>query len=86
MSRRRLPPLEAPAKLLSEMTPEERREYALALRRQVRAELRELERPAREKLLRQGRAKPRNRQEWEIFAANLVDKTDARTDQAATPD
>ncbi|MGH3180941.1 MAG: hypothetical protein ACRDOH_10400 [Streptosporangiaceae bacterium] len=50
-----------PHKPVSEMTMEEKRQYALALRRQIRSELREIQRPEREKLLRQGRAKPRNR-------------------------
>jgi hypothetical protein len=49
-------PLE-PHKPVSEMTPEERHEYALGLRQQTRAELRELQRPQREKLLRQGRCR-----------------------------
>lgn len=46
MSRRQPPPIKEPHKLVAEMTAEERREYALARRRQGRAELRELERPS----------------------------------------
>ncbi len=76
-------PLE-PHKPVSEMTAGERREYALSLRRQVRAELRELQRPQREKLLRQGRAKPRNQREWAIFAADLKGKQDG-TEGAEPP-
>jgi hypothetical protein len=38
----------------------------------VRAELREIQRPERERLLRQDRGKPRNLQEWEIFTADLL--------------
>lgn len=52
------------------MTPEERLAYATELRRAVRRELAELDRPRREGKLRPGIVRPRNRAEWEIFAAD----------------
>jgi hypothetical protein len=67
----RTPPADSPErKPLDEMTPAERREYAAELRRTIRRELAELNRPKRERDLRRGIVKPRNRQEWEIFAAD----------------
>ena len=72
MSRRQPPPMRRPHKLVAEMTAKERRQYALALRRQGRAELRELERPQREWALRQGRVRPCTMAQIEIFAADLV--------------
>ena len=72
MSKRRPPPIEEPGKPLSEMTAEERHAYVAELRRRTRAELRELDRPARERQLRRGRAKPRNRAGIEIFVKDLL--------------
>jgi hypothetical protein len=57
-----------PDKPLTEMT----REELAAFRRQLRAELRELDRPRRERKLRRGLVSPRNRAEQEIFAADLL--------------
>ena len=66
-------------KPVSEMTPEERREYAKELARITRRELAELNRPKRERRLRRGEVRPRNRAEMEIFAADLLkDKTDGQ--------
>jgi hypothetical protein len=39
---------------------------------QVRRELKEFDRPRREKLVRLGRVKPRTAAEWEIFASDLL--------------
>lgn len=50
------------------MTPEERRD----LRAVIRRELAELDRPRRDRQLRQGRVKPRNAREWSIFAVDLL--------------
>jgi hypothetical protein len=61
------------------MTPEERREYARELGRATRKMLAELNRPKRERKLRRGLAKPRNRAEMEIFCA------DFRTAQPDSP-
>jgi hypothetical protein len=66
------PPEMPEHKPVSEMTPEEQREFARELRRTVRRELAELNRPRREQKLRRGLAKPRNRAELEIFAADLL--------------
>jgi hypothetical protein len=66
----RQPPPDLPEyKLLSEMTREERIEYSAELRRVVRRELVELNRPRRERKLPRA-IKPRNRAEWEIFGAD----------------
>ncbi|HEX2823451.1 MAG TPA: hypothetical protein VHO07_25315 [Streptosporangiaceae bacterium] len=60
-------------KPFTQMTPDELADA----RRQIRAKLRELQRPGREAKLRRGVAKPKNRAEWEIFAADLLkDKQD----------
>jgi len=65
-----------PEKPVSEMTADELAEF----RRKLRRELRDLERPRRDKKLRQGRAKPRNRAEWEIFGSHWS-KGEQRSDQ-----
>ena len=44
-------------------------------RRQIRRKIRELQQPARDAKLRRGVAKPRNRAEWKIFAADLLKET-----------
>ena len=68
-------------KPVAEMTPEEQREYAKELRRTIRRVLAELNRPKRERMLRAGRVVPRNRQEWELFAADrLPGKQDGQGD------
>lgn len=67
---RQQPPDWPEHKPVSDMTPEERIEYAKELRRIVRRELAELNRPKRERKLRRGLVKPRNRAEWEIFGAD----------------
>ena len=59
-------------KPVSEMTYEEQREYAKELRAALRRELAELNRPKRERRLRRGEVRPRNRAEMEIFAADLL--------------
>ena len=60
-----------------EMTPDELADA----RRQIQAKLRELQRPARERKLRRGVVKPKNRAEWEIFAADVLkDSTGTITD------
>jgi hypothetical protein len=59
-------------KPLAEMTREERLEYARELGRITRRELAELNRPKRERQLRRGLVRPRNRAEMEIFAADLL--------------
>jgi hypothetical protein len=56
-----------PDKPPEEMTRGELDEF----RHKIRRKLRELERPGREKKLRQGRVKPHNQAEWAIFAADL---------------
>jgi len=62
-----------PDKPLAEMTAEELAEFRATLKREIR----EMQRPGRDRRLRQGRAKPRNRREAEIFAATLLkDKQD----------
>lgn len=79
MTRRPEPPDLPEHKPVSEMTPEERREYAKELARITRRELAELNRPKRERRLRRGEVRPRNRAEMEIFAADLLkDKTDGQ--------
>jgi hypothetical protein len=60
-----MPPLDR-SKPLTEMTPDELREF----HRQLRRQLTELDRPAREHRLRAGLAKPRTAAEWAIFAAD----------------
>ena len=62
--------LDGPIKPTADMTPEERAEYIRGLRSEARRILAELSRPARERKLRQGIAKPRNRREWELFASD----------------
>lgn len=59
-------------KPVAEMTREEQLEYARELRRRVRQELAELNRPKRERKLRRGLVKPRNAAEWEIFRSGIV--------------
>ena len=59
------------SKPVSEMTPEERCEYARELGRVTRKMLAELNRPKRERKLRAGLARPRNRAEWELFCADF---------------
>jgi len=66
------PPEMPEHKPVSEMTSEERREYAKELARITRRELAELNRPKRERRLRRGEVRPRNRAEMEIFAADLL--------------
>lgn len=39
---------------------------------QVRRELKEFDRPRREKLVRLGRVKPKNAKEWEMYASDLL--------------
>lgn len=67
-----------PGKPAAEMTSEERQEYVTDLRRRMRAELREIERPRRQAKLRQGRVKPRTLAEAEIFAEDLLGKREKR--------
>lgn len=55
---------------VSEMSAEEQREYAKELRAALRRELAELNRPKRERRLRRGEVRPKNRAELEIFAAD----------------
>jgi hypothetical protein len=67
----RQPPPDWPErKPVSEMSAEEQREYAKELRAALRRELAELNRPKRERKLRRGLVKPRNRAEWEIFGSD----------------
>ena len=75
MSPRRPPPSDEADKPAREMTPEE----VADLRARLQREIREFERPRREKALRQGRVKPRTMKEAEIFAVDLLkDKTDGQ--------
>ena len=67
---RNLPPEMPERKPVSEMTPEEQREYAAELRRVIRKELAELNRPLREQKLRRGLVPPRNAAERELFLAD----------------
>jgi hypothetical protein len=69
---RQQPPDWPERKPVSEMSAEEQREYAKELRAALRRELAELNRPKRERKLRRGLVKPRNRAEWEIFATDLL--------------
>jgi hypothetical protein len=58
------------------MSAEEQWECAKKLRAALRLELAELNRPKRERKLRRGLVRPKNRAELEIFAADLLkDKT-----------
>lgn len=71
----RQPPPDLPEhKPIAEMTTEEQREYARELGRICRRELAELNRPKRERRLRRGEVRPRNRAELEIFATDLMKK------------
>ena len=57
----RRPPPDLPEhKPVSEMTPEEQREFARELGKTIRRELAELNRPKRERRLRKGLVRPRN--------------------------
>jgi hypothetical protein len=47
-------------------------EATAALIAELRKELREFDKPRREKLLRRGRVKPKTAKEWEIFASDLL--------------
>jgi len=77
----RQPPPELPEhKPVAEMTVEERREFARELGRIARRELAELNRPKRERKLRRGLVRPQNRAEWEIFAADLLEKRDDQSE------
>ena len=69
---RQPPPDLSEHKPVAEMTPEEQREYAQELRRVIRRELAELNRPKRERKLRRGLVRPKNRAELEIFADDLL--------------
>ncbi len=64
-----------PSKPLAEMTPDEKRQYLGQLRKEIRA----LGQPGRDRLLRRGRAKPRNNREWAIFAKDLTGQSDPGT-------
>jgi hypothetical protein len=67
----REPPEIPPHKTYAEMSTEERREFVRELQRVTRKELAELNRARRERKLRAGTARPRNRAEMEIFCADL---------------
>jgi hypothetical protein len=71
MTRPEPPPLPE-HKPVAEMTREEQIEYAKELRRMVRRDLAELNRPKRERKLRRGLVKPRNAAEWEIFRSGIA--------------
>lgn len=67
------PPDGLPARRpVEDMTPEERAEYARELGRATRRLLAELNRPKRERKLRRGIAKPRNRAELAIFGTEIT--------------
>ena len=70
-------PVELPPKPAEDAPEAEKQAWTAEVRRILRAELRELNRPARETALRAGRAKPRNRAEMEIFAKDLLGERDA---------
>ena len=71
MTRRPEPPELPEHKPVSEMTREERLEYAGELRRVIRQEMAELNRPKRERKLRRGFVRPRNQAERDLFLADL---------------
>jgi hypothetical protein len=79
----RTPPPDLPErKPVEEMTAEERTAYVADLRRTIRRELADLDRPRRERRLRAGSVVPRNAAEWEIFGARRIRSRRRNVDRA----